>query len=260
MRMVPLLLALTSTLAFAQLGRTDYYQTAPQPRWTFGFAKVQPSFSISVAGVKDGRTSQVDSDADLGLGRHGTPLGLFTEYQGDSQTFAFSYDSATYTGDRVLSRDISLDGVAYAAGTPLQTSAKLKVMEGMWTYKWVRRADAYIGLDLGAQLLQTDLSAQSPAGPQAASPSILLPQIGLTGWSSGAGGLLESRVYVRYLAYKGASLTRYGFDGRAYLYPSFGLRAFYEDSRLRIPRGSLQQDLDIHADRRVTGVGLVIRF
>jgi hypothetical protein len=262
MRMVSVLLLLSTVSAFAQLGSPGNYGPTPQLTWTFGVQRVQPSLTASVVGSKDGKASSVDTDADLGLAREGTPLGFFAEYQGQTQAFLISYDSARYGGNRILPRAIALDGVSYDAGTGLQTSAKVQVMEGLWTYKFVRRDDAWIGFDLGAQLMRADLSALAPSSPQAqkASPSWLIPQVGLTALSSGAGGLLESRVYVRYFTHKGASLTRYGIDARAYLYPSFGLRAFFEDSRMHIPRGSLQQDLDIRVDRRVTGLGLVVRF
>lgn len=262
MRVVSALLLFTTVSAFAQLGRSDSYGPTPQLQWTFGVQKVQPTLSASAAGSKDGKASLVDTQADLGLAREGTPLGFFAEYQGQSQAFLISYDSARYAGNRILSRDIALNGTSYLLGTPLQTAAKVELIEAMWTYKFVQRPDAWVGFDLGAQYLRANVSALVPSAPppQKVSPTGLVPQIGITGWSSGAGGLLESRVYARYFTYKGASLTRYGLDARAYFYPSFGVRAFFEDSRIRVPQGSLQQDLEVQVERKVTGLGLVIRF
>jgi len=262
MRLAPVLLVLACGPALAQIGYAGGGPAGPSLRWTLGVQKVQPSLSVRAEGSRDGRATLADSEADLGLGREGSPLGAFLEYQGEGQAFQVAYDSARYAGDRVLPRPILLDGVGYLAGTPLQSTAKVQVLEGMWTYKLVRRSDAWVGFDLGAQLLRADLTALAAGSAQAqkARPSWFVPQLGLTGWSSGADGLLESRVYARYFTYKGASLLRYGVDARAYFYPGFGLRAFYEDTRIRIPSGSLRQDLDLHADRRLAGLGLVVRF
>ncbi len=262
MRKVAVLLFFISVSAFAQLGRPDGPGGTQQLNWTFGLQKVQPSLTASINGSRDGRVSSVDTSADLGLGREGNPLGFLAEYQGQTQAFLLSYDSAHYGGNQLLPRDIALNGTPYAAGTALQVSAKVKVLEGLWTYKLVQQPDAWIGFDLGLQLLQADLSALAPSAAQAQSarPSWPIPQVGLTGWSTGANGLVESRIYLRYFTHRGATLTRYGIDTRAYFYPSFGVRAFFEDNRMHIPSGSLQGDLDIRADRRVVGFGLVVRL
>ena len=263
MRLAPMLFFLASIPAFAQLGRASDGGPVPLSGWTFGFQRVQPSLSASLQGSRDGKVSLVDTDADLGLARDGNPLGVLLEYQGVAHGFQFTYDSARYRGNRDLPRTIFLDGTPYAAGTPLQTQAKVEVLEGLWTYKFVRRPDAWLGFDLGVQVLRMDLkalAATATPSTQAAHPTGVLPQVGLTGWSSGVDGLLESRVYARYMTYRGATSFRYGVDARAYLYPKFGLRAFFEDGRVRVPQGSVEGDLEVRADRRITGVGVVIRF
>jgi len=263
MRLVLVLLFLASIPAFAQLGRSGDWGRPPQMNWTLGFQRVQPSLSANLQGSRDGKASLVDTDADLGLARDGNPLGALLEYQGEAHGFQLTYDSARYRGDRVLPRAIALDGRPYSAGTPLQTSAKVEVLEGTWTYKFIRNSDAWLGFDLGVQILRFDLKAL-PLTPtpraQSANPTEVVPQVGLTGWSTGADGLLESRIYARYFTYRGATSFRYGVDARAYLYPKFGLRAFFEDGRVRAPGGSLKGDLELRADRRITGLGVVVRF
>ncbi|WP_243294949.1 hypothetical protein [Geothrix mesophila] len=263
MRLAPILLFLLGVPVFAQLGRADGASGAALTGWTLGFQRVQPSLSASLDGIRDGKASLVDTDSDLGLGRDGNPFGGLLEYQGQAHGFQLTYDSARYRGDRVLPRAILIDGRSYAAGTPLQTQAKVEVLEGLWTYKFVRRPDAWLGFDLGAQVFRVDLQAltlTSTPRSQSEHSSWIVPQVGLTGWSSGVDGLLESRVYARYITYRGATSFRYGVDARAYLYPKFGLRVFFEDARAHIPRGSVEGDLDLRADRRITGLGLVIRF
>jgi len=253
-------LLFASTLAHAQLGRGPALGTGDRPTWTFGIQKAQPSLGLSLHGSRNGLASDVDAEADLGMGRTGTPLGLFGEFQGLAHGFLFSYDSARTHGDRLLPRDIALNGTAYGAGTRLATSARINVFEGLWTLKLSRRPDAWLGLDLGVQLLRSDLRAEAGGSVQTARPSWLIPQVGLTGFSSGVDGLLESRAFVRYFTHRGARSFRYGLDARAYLYPNFGLRAFFEEGRQRIPPGSLRGDLDLRAERRLTGLGLVFRY
>jgi hypothetical protein len=260
MRIPALLLCLTSLPALAQLGSPMRASAASQLRWTLGAQKVQPTLSATVSGSRDGRTSLVDMDSDLGLSREKSPLGFFGEYSGPSQIFLLSYDATEYGGSRSLSRAIAIDGHAYGAGTALQSTAKVRVLDGVWTYKFVTRSDAWVGLDVAAQYLKADLSARTPVSSQQASPSLVLPQLGLSAWSNGVDGLVETRVYYRLMKLRGASVTRYGLDARAYLYPSFGLRFFYDSSKIRIPAGSLLQDLEISAERKSTGVGLVLRF
>jgi hypothetical protein len=263
MRLAPILFFLVGIPAFAQLGRGPGGGPEPLSGWTLGFQRVQPSVSASLQGSRHGKASLVDTDADLGLARDGNPLGVLLEYQGEIHGLQFSYDSARYRGDRALPRDILLDGTSYSAGTPLQTHAKLETLEGLWTYKFVRRPDAWLGFNLGVQVFRMDLralAATATPGTQSIHHTGVVPQVGLTGWSSGVDGLLESRVYARYVTYRGATSFRYGVDARAYLYPKFGLRAFFEDGRVRVPGGSVEGDLDLRADRRITGLGLVIRF
>lgn len=263
MRKALVLFCLGGMTAFAQIGSSPQYAPIPQLDWTLGVHRGSPTFTASAVGTKDGRVSDVHTDADLGLGRTGSPTGAILEYQGQVHGFRFGYDQARFEGDQALPRSILLNGVAYPAGTRLHASAKVTVLEGLYTYKFLRQADAWLGIDLGAQVLKTDLTAVDLSGsssPQGLHPTLVLPQVGLSGWSSGAGGLLESRVFYRYFRLKGASCNRYGVDARAYLYPRFGLRAFYESGTVRVPAGSLQGDLDFQADSRQTGMGLVVRF
>jgi hypothetical protein len=263
MRMVLFLLCLEGTAAFAQLGSSQWNAQGPQLNWTFGVQRSQPTITTSAQGSKDGRVSLVDTDADLGLTRDGSPLGAFLEYKTGPHGFRVAYDSTKLRGDRTLGRDISLNGVPYASGVVLHSTAKLTVLEGLYTYKFSLQPDAWVGFDLGVQQFKSELTAANlttMAPAQGASPSMTLPQIGISGGSSGVNGLLESNTFLRYFTYKGASWYRYGLDGRAYLYPNFGLRAFYEAGRIKIPAGSTQGDLDIRMETRTFGLGLVLRF
>jgi len=263
MRMVLVLLCLEGAFAFAQIGSSGSYNPGPQLQWTLGAHRSQPTLTATAAGSRNGLSSLVDTDADLGLQRTGTSYGGLVEYSGQTHGFRLAYDGFRQEGERVMGRDVYLDGTPYAAGTALRSKAKVTVLEGIYTYKFVQRSDAWLGLDLGAQYLKADLSAEvlsATPTTQTASPTLPVPQVGISGWSSGADGLLESRVYYHYFTHRGATSHRYGLDARAYLYPSFGLRAFYDVCKIKIPAGSTEGDLDFQLDSKMTGVGLVIRF
>jgi len=263
MRMVLLLLCLEGVAAFAQIGSSEMRTVDPQLDWTLGVQRSQPTITASVQGSRDGRVSLVDTDSDLGLQREGNPFGALLEYKTQGHGFRLAYDSFRLQGEKALPRDISLNGTPNASGSVLRSTAKLTILEALYTYKLFQQPDAWVGLDLGAQFLKTNLTAanltaQSPT--QTAAPSLTVPQIGISGWSSAAGGLLESRMYYHYLVYRGVTATRYGLDGRAYLYPHFGLRTFYEVSKIKVPAGSIQGDLDLRMDAKSFGLGLVVRF
>ena len=263
MRLLLLLLCLEGVSAFAQLGSSGWGATLPALDWTLGYHRSQPSITSTIQGSRNGQYSLVDANADLGLGREGNPYGLFLEYKTGAHGFRVAYDSLNLMGNQALPRDIYLDGNLYPGGSTVQSTAKLTVLEGLYTYKFVQQPDAWAGIDLGVQSLKADLwAANLTAGssPQTASPSLTLPQIGIAGGSSGVNGLLESRLFIHYFAHSGAAWYRYGLDGRAYLYPHFGLRAFYEANNVHIPAGSTQGNLDIRMDTRTYGLGLVARF
>lgn len=263
MRVVLVLLCLQGLAAFAQIGRTEGAYAGPRFDWTMGVHRSQPTLSVRAEGSKDGRPSLVDSDSDLGLGRRETPLGFFLEHPGEIHGFHLGYDTYQFEGEQTLPRDIQLDGTSYRAGSGLHSKAKGTVLEGIYTYKFMRQADAWVGFDLGAQYLKTDLSATT-LGPspstQAVHPTLLLPQLGLSGWSCAADGLLEYRGFYHYLKFRGVTYTRYGLDARAYLYPGFGLRAFFEKSAVSTSAGASLGDLNLRADSKMSGLGLVIRF
>jgi hypothetical protein len=262
MRIVLLLFCLQGVAALAQIGSTERGTPGPTLNWTLGVHRSQPSLSANTQGSKDGKASLVDTDADLGLQREGGPLGALLEYRSQAHGFRLAYDTFQFLGERALPRDIAVDGVPYAAGTPVRSRAKVKIYEGLYTYKFTQQPDAWVGFDLGVQFLQADLSTANLAtgAAQAVAPSQAIPQIGISGWSSGADGLLESRVFYHYFALRGLTCHRYGLDARAYLYPGFGLRAFYESNKIKVPPGSTQGDLDIRMDATIYGLGLAIRF
>ena len=114
--------------------------------------------------------------------------------------------------------------------------------------------DAWLGFDLGLQAWTLDLDATSAptvGSPTASSTRIKapIPQIGLSGGSRGYNGAMEAKAYIHYLGYRSAKYTLYGVDFRVFPVSWFGLRAFYEGGRFDVPKGSIQDDLEVKLER-----------
>ena len=265
MRALPIALFLAATTAFAQLGAPNYAPTGFQPTWSMGGQSYGPTLTGHFQGVQDGQPIAVDLDADLGLGKDKTTPGLFLEYQGPRFAFQVSNGSAEYRGDRVVNRTVTVNGTSYTAGTRVLSHVKLASVDGIWTIKFVRESDAWLGFDLGLQAWTLDLDATSAplvGSPTTSSTRIKapIPQIGLSGGSRGYNGAMEAKAYIHYLGYRSAKYTLYGLDLRVFPVSWFGLRAFYEGGRFDVPKGSIQDDLEVKLDRKGIGFGAVVRF
>ncbi|GLH73871.1 hypothetical protein GETHLI_23730 [Geothrix limicola] len=264
MRILPLALALCATSAFAQLGAPNPVSNGFQRTWTFGAQSYGPTLTGHFEGSQDGKPIFLDLDGDLGLGRDKTTPGLFLDYQGPRFAFQVSSGSADYKGDRTVTRTVTLNGTSYTAGTRVLSHVKLASVDGVWTIKFVRDTDTWLGLDLGVQAWTLDMDASSadPALPMAASTRVTapIPQIGLSGGSRGFNGAVESKAYFHYLGYKQAKYTLFGVDLRVFPVNWFGLRAFYEGGSFKVPKGSIKDDLDFQLDRKGVGLGAVVRF
>jgi hypothetical protein len=265
MRALSIALLLSTTAAFAQLGAPAQPATGFQPTWSMGAQSFGPTLTGHAQGMQDGQPIALDLTADLGLNRSKTTPGFFLDYQGKTFGFQFSSGSAEYRGNQVVNRTVTVDGTTYTAGTQVQSHLKLTSLDGTWTIKLVSEADAWLGLDLGAQLWTIDLDTRDvPAfGPAASTSNQIkspIPQIGLSGGSRGYNGAFESKAYIHYMTYKKAKYTMYGLDLRVFPVRWFGLRAFYESDKLDIPNGSVKDDLELQLNRKGIGFGAVLRF
>lgn len=266
MRVLPIALSLCATAAFAQLGAPYQASGGFQRTFTLGAQSYGPTLSGHFQGLQDGQPIAVDLDADFGLGRDKTSPGVFLDYQGPRFNFQASSGSADYRGNRVVTRTVTVDGTSYSAGTQVRSHVKLANVEGTWTIKFVREADAWLGFDLGVQAWTLDLDATSvptvpgPAVAASTRVTVPIPQIGLSGGSRGYNGAVESKAYFHYLAYKRAKYSLYGVDLRVFPVKWLGLRAFYEGGSFDVPKGSIKDDLELQLDRKGMGFGAVVRF
>ena len=263
MRALSFALLLSTTLAFAQLGAPSQPATGFQRTFTLGAQSFGPTLTGHFNGKQDGQDIAVDLNSDLGLGKDKTTPGFFLDYQGPRFGFQVTSGSADYRGNQVVNRTVTVNGTPYVAGTQVLSHVKLASVDGFWTIKMVSEANAWIGLDLGAQVWTVDMDAADASGanpPASTQVKAPIPQIGLSGGSRGYNGAVESKLYFHYLGYKQAKYTSYGLDLRIFPVRWFGLRAFYEASKLDVPNGSIKDDLELQLDRKGLGFGAVLRF
>ena len=263
MRALPFALLLSTTAAFAQLGAPIATVSTPERTWTLGGQVYGPTLTGHFQGVQDGQPIAVDLDSDLGLGKDKATPGFFVNYQGPRFAFQLSNGTTDYRGDRKVTKTVTVNGRDFTANTRVQSHVKLASVDGIWTIKFVKGSDAWVGLDLGAQVWKIDLDAADAAGliaPASTSVTAPIPQIGLSGGGRGFDGAFEAKAYIHYLGYKQAKYTLLGADLRFFPVRWFGLRAFYEGGSFDVPKGSVKDDLEFKLDRKGIGFGGVFRF
>jgi hypothetical protein len=265
MRLLPVVMSLSASALFAQLGAPPVPAPTLQRSWTLGLQSYGPTLTGHFTGVQDGQPIALDLDTDLGLAKQKTTTGFFVNYQGPRFALQVSSGTAEYRGDRVVTRTVTLNGVNYTAGTRVQSHVKLASLDGVWTIKIIRGDAAWLGLDLGVQAWTLDLDALSVptvGSPLSASTSIKapIPQVGLSAGGWGFDHMVEAKAYVHYLGYKQAKYTLMGADLRVFPVRWFGLRAFYEGSTFDVPKGSIKDDLEFNLERKGVGLGAVLRF
>ena len=266
MRVQLIALLLSATAAFAQLGATYAPAADLQRTWTLGGQAYGPTLTGHFNGSINGQVIALDLDSDLGLARDKTTPGFFIDYQGPRFALQVSSGTAEYRGDRTVTQSVSLNGVKYTAGTEVMSHIKLASTDAVWTIKFVKGSDAWMGLDLGAQVWKLDMDATGTVPPSttattaSTSVSVPIPPIGLSAGGRGFNGGLEAKAYVHYLGYKQAKYTLVGADLRYFPVRWFGLRAFYEGSSFDVPNGSVKDNLEFQLDRKGVGFGGVFRF
>jgi len=262
MRIPLIALLLSTTAAFAQLGAPAAAAPDLQRTWTLGGQVYGPILTGRFNGSIDSQPIKLDLDSDLGLGKDKTTPGFFLDYQGPRFAFQVSSGTAEYRGDRALTQSIQINGQTFSATHEVRSHVKLASVDGVWTIKFVKGSDAWVGLDLGIQVWKIDMDATDVTNPATASTSVNapIPQIGLSAGGRGFNGGLEAKAYVHYLAYKQAKYTLLGADLRYFPVRWFGLRAFYEGSSFDVPQGSVKDDLEFKLDRKGGGFGAVFRF
>jgi hypothetical protein len=149
-------------------------------------------------------------------------------------------------------------------GTDLQSRLKVTATDFTWVIKVLRWEQAYLGVDLGANLWKPDVDATGTAGGNAqtahddlTAPS---PQLGASAGAHLFNGHLDLRGSYHFLNKSGASYHHSVLEARAYPLRWLGVRILAEDENLDVPKDSLSSDFALNVDRKGTGLGLVFRF
>ena len=271
-------------IACAQLSAQGFQSSPPGGHWTFGIIRQSPGFDGSY--LKNSNSSgsngsnpttstavastgtNFDTNRDLGLGKDNTGIGLLADYEGRRFLLHLATYSQSYAGNQVTSQDVNIKDTTYKAGTRLQSTLKVNDYELDWTIKLWRWEAAYLGLDLGFNSWNINVSASGNAtdgngATQSVSAddsvTVPIPQIGVS-----AGGHIGDRVdlrgYYNLLTYKGASYHRAGADLRYFPLKWLGVRLNVESEGFKVPLGSIGSDTAINITKNGMGLGLLARF
>lgn len=254
---IPLLCATLPLLAQAP--------SAPQGgRWTLGAQRLAPDLSGSVYIQNSGSTSSFDLQRDLNLGKDFTLTGFLAGYEGPRFLLQVSSTGERYEGRNILTSAATVNGITYTVGTDLHSRLKVAATDLTWVIKVLRWDQAYLGVDLGANLwkLEVDATGTSGGSTQSAHDDLTapIPQLGASAGAHLFGGVLDLRGSYHFLNKSGASYHHAVAEARAYPLRWLGVRVFLEDEKLDVPKDSLSSDFALNVDRKGTGLGLVFRF
>ncbi len=263
MRLTPLAVLLSLSPLSILYAQDSLMSAPPAGQWHFGVIRQAPDFKGSYE--KTGASSW-DTGRDLGLGKDTTGTGVLLDYEGSRFLLHMGTYSQDYAGDNKLTQNVTINNQTFSATARLQSQIKLRDYELDWTIKLWRWDAAYLGLDLGINDWQLDVSAlgTTTSGPlvtQSAtdSVSVPIPQIGL---SAGGhfGSSVDVRGYYNLLSKGGANYHRAGVDLRYFPLSWLGLRANLENESFDVPRGSIGTDTTLHITKNGAGFGIIARF
>jgi len=248
---------LTALPACAQGAESHWYLDA---HW---FA---PSMTGHFQDVSGGNPIDVDLQNDLALGKSKTKIGFGLAYEGPRFGLELSRDEQDYAGQNKISRAITIDNQTYSANTVVTSSVKAVTNTLNWTIRAFKWPQFWLGVDLGARATQVQIDASgiepfTGITAQADYKTTLpIPQIGPSLGFTGFNGRLVGRGSYHLLAYKHATYGHAGGDLRIFPISWLGIMVFADAEHTRVPKGSINSDLDATLDRSGAGFGLVARF
>jgi hypothetical protein len=237
-----------------------------EKHWYLDVHRFTPSLSGHYYDTSSGNPISLDLKDDLGLDRDSAKAGFGLEYQGPRFGLELARDAQDYSGQKQLTRNITINGQTFTANTVVTSALKTTTYSLNWTIRYLAWPAFWLGLDLGGEAIETKIDASGvvPVTQLAASAdyktTLPAPQIGPSLGFVAADGKLVGRAMVHYLAYKGATYTHAGADLRFFPISWLGVRVFADSERFKVPKDSLKSDLDVGLDRSGAGVGIVARF
>jgi len=217
-------------------------------------------------GIQDGQPITLDLKQDFGLDKDKARVGGSIEYQGPRFGLELSTEGQDFKGKSRLIRDVTIDGQVFNVGMDTTSKAKLQTSTVNWTIRFMHPNPVWIGLDLGARIWDLDLQANGydPLTMVAANASVKvplpIPQVGLSAGFHAFDERLIARGYYHLLTYRGAKYHNVGADIRFFPVKNFGVRAFVTNESFDVPKGSIQDDLELKLDHNGVGFGLVLQF
>jgi hypothetical protein len=228
--------------------------------------RFSPSLEGHLNGLQDDKAISFDFQRDLGLEKDAAQLGAALEYQGPRFGVEFSADGQDYAGRQRLEQVITIDDQDFQAGTDMVSAMTVKNYTFNWTIRVLRPGPAWIGVDLGARVWKVELQADG-YDPLTAITShahvempLPIPQLGVSAGFQAFDYRLVGKVYYHFLNRSGASYTHIGADLRAFPLKWLGVRAFFDSEAFKVPKGSIEEDLELQLDRKGAGLGLVLKF
>lgn len=256
----------TPLAILALLGALPALAQGSEKHWYADLHWYRPSLEGHYDDVSGSNPVSVDLKDDLALARKGTHAGFGVEYQGPRFGVEFSRNAQDYAGLNQINRNVVINGQTFTANSVVSSTVKLTETTLNWTIRCFARPEFWIGLDLGARALETEIRASGVnalTGVRAEATyktTLPVPQIGPSLGFVAAGGRVVGRAGYHLLAYKGASYNQFGADLRFFPISWLGVRAFAEVERTRVPRDSIKDQMDARLDRSGLGLGIVARF
>jgi len=226
--------------------------------------QASPSLEGHFNGVQDGQPIHFDLQGDLGIEKDKAKLGAAFEFQGPRFGVELSADEQDYKGFHHLNQDVTIDGKTFAANTDIASALSVKCYTFNWTIRFIKPRPYWIGMDLGVRAWALDLQADNhnqlvPISAQT-SPTLPIPQIGLSAGFHAFEQRLVVKGYYHLLSRNGASYAHFGADARVFPFKWLGVRAFFDSESFKVPKGSIQDDLELQLDRKGAGFGLIVRL
>jgi hypothetical protein len=254
-------------LALALAASLSLSAQVPDQRWSFGVHQFGPTLEGHFSGKQDGNPLVLDLKQDFALGKDKTTPGAFIEYMGPRFGLYLSMDAQDYAGSGHTTQKVSINGTDFSAGADLRSKLKLQASDFAWTIRVFKFEQAWIGVDLGAQIWNVDMEATGIAAPPvsqvrtgAQKVTAPIPQLGLSAGGHFLGSRGVVKAFYHFLSIKGATYTRLNVDVRYFFLDWLGARVTTDTQSFKAPQNSLDKDLEAQLDRNGIGFGLVARW
>jgi len=237
-----------------------------EKHWYFDVHSFGPTFEGRFQDHSGSNPVDVDLQNDLGLAKDKTKVGFGLEYQGPRFGLELARDEEDYKGAKVVSRNITINGQTFNESTLVHSSLKAVDNTLNWTIRCATWPQFWIGLDLGVRATQMEIHADGTdpftniSATAHYKTTLPVPQIGPSLGFEALDNRVIARAYYHFLTYKGCTYKHPGADLRAFPVRWLGVRVFTDGEHFKVPRNSINSDVEANLDRTGTGLGIVLRY